>query len=149
MQTDTVELDAAQLAKHAMIQAYESRDEYCYGAIPEDLDLSLYDAHKSITQIDETTTDARYGPSFADSVGGDEVLDGLVVVAEMDGYESERVSRGTRLQPPEYKQHDVTVYVTAWWFPRPDELAPLTAIEVDSEGGIPSPPDPGPYDERL
>lgn len=147
MQRDKLCLDAEQLAQHAMRQAYESRDEYHRANIDSDLEVSLYDAHNHVTDVDEVTTDTRCGISFTDAV--DEELDGLRVHAELSGYESERVSRGTRLNPPEYKQHDVTVHVTAWWFPRPDELAPLTAIETELVGGKPSPPDPEPYDERL
>lgn len=133
---DTVSLNAAQLAKHALHQAYESPTEYHYGEIPDDLDVSLYDAHKHLTDVTETTTDSRHGLSFADET--DETLDGLRVHAELTGYESERVARRTRHHPAEYKQHEVTVHVTGWWFPR-DQLAPLTAIEVGSEGGIPEP----------
>lgn len=144
-----VSLNAEQLAKHAMVQAYESQAEYHFGTIDDDLDVSLYDAHKNITKVDEITTDSRHGPSFSNEVADDEVLDGLLVEAEMTGYESEKTARATRLQPAEYKNHEVTVHVMAWWFPLPDQLAPLTAIEVDTRGGIPSPPDPEPYDERL
>jgi hypothetical protein len=144
---DTVQLNAEQLAKHALIQAYESPDEYRYGTIPDDLDVSLYDAHTHITEVDEITTDSRHGPPFPGA--DDKERDGLRVHAELTGYESERVARGTRYQPPEYKQHEVTVHVTGWWFPHPDQLAPLTAIEVECEGGIPSPPDPEPYEDRL
>lgn len=146
---ETVSLNAEQLAKHAMYQAYESRDQFCYGIVPDEItDVSLYDAHKNITEVDEITTESRHGLSFPDHLADDEVLNGLLVTAEMTGYVSERTSRGSRTHPPEYENHDANIYVTAWWFPRPDQLAPLTAIEVDAE--LPSAakpaPDPEPYD---
>lgn len=144
----TVSLNAEQLAKHAMYQAYESPDEYHSVHLPDEInDFSLYDAHKHITEVDEITTDSRHGPSFSDDISDGEVLDGVEVRAEMTGSVSERTSRATRHHPAEYKNHDVDIYVTAWWFPR-DQLAPLTAIEVDAEmptAARPA-PDPEPYD---
>ena len=150
MTQDTVSLNAEQLAKHAMYQAYESHNELHCGSIPEEVnDVSLYDAHKNITEVDEITTETRHGPSFSDDLAEGEVLDGLAVEAKMTGYVSEQTSRGSHTHPPEYKNHDADVFVMAWWFPRPDELAPLTAIDVATEGGMPTPPDPEPYDDRL
>ena len=69
----------------------------------------------------------------------------------MTGTVSERVSRGSRTHPPEYKNHDARVHVMAWWFPRPDQLAPLTAIDVqaDMPSAATAAPDPEPYDDRL
>lgn len=148
---NSVSLDAEQLAKHAMYQAYESPDEYHLVSLPDEIsDVSLYDAHKHISEVDEVTTDTYHGPPFSNEVADDETLGGLEVRAKMTGYVSERVSRGSRTHPPEYENHDVDIYVTAWWFPR-DQLAPLTGIEADAE--MPSAakpaPDPEPYDDRL
>jgi hypothetical protein len=148
MNDETVTLNAEQLAKHAMYQAYESPDEYHLGQIPDEVsDVSLCDAHKHITEVDEITTESRHGPSFSDELAEDEVLDGLAVEAEMAATVSERTSRATRHHPAEYKNHDADVFVMAWWFPR-DQLTPLTAIDVDVEmpsAATPA-PDPEPYD---
>ncbi|TKX52182.1 hypothetical protein EXE42_16880, partial [Halorubrum sp. SP3] len=66
MTDETVSLNAEQLAKHAMYQAYESRDDYCFGTVPDEIKgFSLYDAHKNITEVDEITTESRHGPSFS------------------------------------------------------------------------------------
>jgi len=148
---ETVSLNAEQLAKHAMYQAYESPDQYHRVYISDEISgFSLYDAHKHITEVDELTTESRHTPSFSDDLDENEVLDGLEVRAKMTGTATEQTSRATRHHPAEYKNHAVDIYVTAWWFPR-DQLAPLTAIEVDAE--MPSAakpaPDPEPYDDRL
>lgn len=141
MDREYLSLDAEQLAKHAVVQAYESRNEYCYIGVDDEVnDWSLYDAHKNIVEVAQTDTESRHGPSFE----VDNALTGVRVHCEQTGYVSEKTARATHLEPASYKNHDVTIYTTAWWFPQPDQLAPLTAIEVDQEGGRPTPPDPEP-----
>jgi hypothetical protein len=136
-------MPAEQLAQHAVQQAYESREEYHWdGVDPDVADWSLFDAHDHITSVDEVTTDQRYAPDFDEADEYDEPLTGLHVVCEQTGYVSERVSRGTRLEPPEYKNHQVPIRVEAWWFPLPDQLAPLTGIRADQEADPLGPPDP-------
>lgn len=77
--------------------------------------------------------------------------DGFIEVeATQKSSQSERVSRGSRLQPPEYKNHKVTLraFARAKWT-EDDPLAGECEVHIEQEGGIPSPPDPEPYDDRL
>lgn len=151
-ETDTATIDdvpQAQLAKHAMRQAYEAPSEYVYDGVDSNVDnWSLYDAHNHIVHVDSVISDSlRRGP-FTE-IDTDESLWGLVVGAELTGTVSERVSRATRWNPAEYRNHDVPIFVEAAWFPRPDQLAPFTALHIEQAGDPLGTPDPEPYDDRL
>ena len=149
MTDETIRLPRAQLGKHAMVQAYESPTDYHEEDVDID-DWSLFTAHNHVTEVDRTDTDSRHTPSFDFSDEDFEQLAGVRVEAELTGTVSERVARKTHHHPAEYKNHDVTIRVEAYWFPHPDQLAPYTAISAYQENhplAEPVPePEPDPYD---
>jgi hypothetical protein len=74
--------------------------------------------------------------------------DGRIEVGASQSFtESTRVSSGSRTHPPEYENHEGTLYATfvADW--SDDALAGAFDIHFEAEGGKPTPPDPEPYDE--
>ncbi|MDB9247496.1 hypothetical protein PN419_00545 [Halorubrum ezzemoulense] len=114
------------LAQHIIVSAFESPCEWD-GTVPDDADFDW----------DEWTIE------FVDGYD-----DGHIEVGASQSFtESTRVSRGSQTHPPEYENHDGTLYATfvADW--SENALAGEFHIHFECEGGAPSPPDPEPYDE--
>lgn len=129
--TETVSLPAEQLGKHALRQAFETCG--CGGFVDDEVEYSLRDAVDNI--------------EYVESISNEDGMEGVLVYAEINGRVSERVSMGTRFQPPEYETHDIPIGIAVTWIPRSDSFEAEVECEIEQIGTNPlTPPNPEPYE---
>jgi hypothetical protein len=64
------------------------------------------------------------------------------IEAEQSSRQTEKVRRSTRVNPPEYKNHDVTLLATVTFVPEGNNYFGDSRVVIEQMGGIPNPPDP-------